>query len=203
MRLEEQPDSNDVNPMVFYARSAWINRREIANAFLQARPWQFPFWLGRLTVASMSTMLLMLLSAEAWDLGMVQTTRVSLFLPVLAVVVTTLYVIYRQNLLLRRTPQRVSEQIFLTNVSTCAIVAGGMLATFLSVFVCAILIMLLLFQQSLAGRWAESIAGSVQFAHYCKLGAFVASIGLGVGSLGASFEGQDYFRYVTYVDEEI
>jgi hypothetical protein len=50
--------------------------------------------------------------------------------------------------------------------------------------------------------WAASLNGEIQAVHYVVLAAFVASLGLLIGALGASFEQHYYFRHVTYIDEE-
>jgi hypothetical protein len=52
-------------------------------------------------------------------------------------------------------------------------------------------------------NWAASEANPIGADDYAVFVAFVASLGLLIGALGASFESQDYFRHITYVDEEI
>ena len=71
-RLEEQVGERASYP-IFAIHAAWINRREIAEAIWGARPWQFPRRLSSLTIAAVSTIMLLFLTAEAWDLGLAQT----------------------------------------------------------------------------------------------------------------------------------
>jgi hypothetical protein len=71
-RLEESSQGR-TNPVRFAFRAAWLNRRELAEAILAARSWQFPIRLSRLTIASVSTLVILLLTAEAWDLGLSQS----------------------------------------------------------------------------------------------------------------------------------
>lgn len=203
VRLEEEHRNRQIHPVWFYVRSCWINRRDILQAVWQAKPWQFPFRLSRLTVAALSTMLIMLLTAESWDLGIHQSWKNVLTMSVLVIVGTTSYVVARQRLLLRRGAKRLTEQTATSNIATLAIVASGMIATFVAVLLLALLVMLLLFDPVLAARWAEDLKRPVTLGDYFILGAFVASLALSVGALGASFEGQHYFRHVTFVDEEI
>jgi hypothetical protein len=61
---------------------------------------------------------------------------------------------------------------------------------------------ILFFQPALVAGWAASLHGAVSTRHYLILSAFVASFGLLIGALGASFEQYHYFRHVTYIDEE-
>jgi hypothetical protein len=77
-----------------------------------------------------------------------------------------------------------------------------MLTTYGCLFLGALLLCVLFFQQPLIAGWAASLDGAVSTTHYLILSAFVASFGLLIGALGASFEQHYYFRHVTYIDEE-
>ncbi|MDH3602622.1 MAG: hypothetical protein OEU26_23660, partial [Candidatus Tectomicrobia bacterium] len=52
LRLEEESTLTRPRPLWFYSRGAWRARADIARAILQAKPWQFPFRLSRLTTAA-------------------------------------------------------------------------------------------------------------------------------------------------------
>jgi hypothetical protein len=60
-----------------------------------------------------------------------------------------------------------------------------------------------LFPDQLVESWAASLAGQIGWQNYVCLAELVASLGILIGALGASFEGQDYFRHIAYVDEEL
>jgi len=64
------------------------------------------------------------------------------------------------------------------------------------------LISTLFFQLALVAGWATSLGGVVSTLHYLILSAFLASFGLLIGALGASFEQHHNFWHVTYIDEE-
>ena len=72
-RLEEKADVQQAWTLRFYLQAAWINRRQIAEAVVQANPWQFPFRLSRLTTGAASAMLILMVTAEAWELGLSQS----------------------------------------------------------------------------------------------------------------------------------
>lgn len=200
-RLEESSEYQHASAVRFYLHSGWRNRREILESIRQARPWEFPYRLSRLTVAALSTTFILLMTAEAWELGMSQPIYRAVGLPLITVLVTTIYVVNRQNLLARRRP-RLSEQSTITNLSTFAIVLVGMLTTLMVLFVLAFSFSLFLFPRPLVEHWAESVP-TIGWQQYVVLSLFISSFGIAIGALGASFEGQQYFRHVTYVDEEI
>jgi hypothetical protein len=203
-RLEEGAGKSLIYPM-FAIRAAWINRREIAEAIWAARPWQFPRRLSRLTLASVSTVAILLMTAESWDLALSQSWFRVWALAATSLIATTVYVVLRQQLLLRRSNTR-SEQSVVTSASALGIVLTGMTVTWLSLFLLGIIVSLLLFDRPLIANWAASsdIAGrDVSIWDYLQMAGFSGSVGLLIGALGASFESQNYFRHVIFVDEEI
>lgn len=203
-RLEESSTSKAIYP-VFAMRAGWINRREIMEAVWGARPWEFPRRLSRLTLASVSTVFLLLLTAESWDLALSQSPVGISCLSILSLLLTTLYVIQRQQLLVRRGHRR-SEQIVVTSTSALAIVFLGMAVTWLGLLMIGFCCGWLLFRPELIVSWASASQlreQQVGVATCLQMGCFAASVGLVIGALGASFESQNYFRHVIFVDEEL
>jgi hypothetical protein len=203
LRLEEQPDISRGGVGRFYMRALWLLRKDITSAVLQAKPWEFPFRLSRLTTAAMSTLLILMMTAEAWDLGMSQHLPVMSGLSVLVLLGTSLFIVKRQKLMLRRSQRRLTEQIVVTNVASSLIVIVGMAVTYLLLFSLTLLFAGALFTDNLVASWAASLEGQIGLQHYLSLAELTASLGILIGALGASFEGQDYFRHIAYVDEEL
>jgi hypothetical protein len=200
-RLEE--DTPSIEPLTFTCRALWRNRRDLARAIWEARPWQFPLRLSRLTTAAASAVLLMLMTAEAWDLGMNQTHHMTVSIAAVVTIATTIYVLKRQRLLVHRPGHSLTEQIVLTNAATSCIVLSGMATTFVCLFLGAFLLSMALFTDAVASAWAAAVPGSIRLTHYISLAGFISSLGITVGALGASFEQHHYFRHVTFVDEEL
>ena len=186
----------------FYLRAMWRRRDDILSAVGETRPWLFPLRFSRLTTAAMSTLLILTITAEAWDLGMSQIPAVVLMLSLAALAGTSLYILKRQQLLVRRRLRRLSEQRVVGNVAIVLAVALGMMTTYVLLFAVTLTVSQVFFSAALVQTWAASVGGTIHFGHYLVLAGFVASLGLLIGALGASFEAQGYFRHVAYVDEE-
>lgn len=203
-RLEEQASAKP-SYTLFLMKAAWINKREIAEAVWGARPWEFPRRLSGLTIASVSTVVILFMTAEAWDLGLSQSFGAVSALIAISLVLTTFYVVVRQQLLVRR-GRRPSEQTVVTSVSTLAIVLTGMSVTWLALLMIGFCAGWLLFGPQLISEWAASSElqpDQVRTGTIFQMSCFCASLGLLIGALGASFESQNYFRHVIFVDEEI
>ena len=199
-RLEEASEGRRKGTIAFYLKSSWMNRHEIADAVVKARPWEFPVRLNRLTTAAFSTSLILMITAETWELAIQQTAASLACLAVTAILATTAYVTQRQQLLVRR-ERRISEQSVITNVSAVGIVLAGMTTMFAVTFALVGSVSGLLFYARVIRHWAA--VNVVAWSDYLSLGVFVASFAVIVGALGASFEEHQYFRHITFVDEEI
>ena len=203
VRLEERAGADRQFLAGFYLRGGWINAHEIVDAVIQAKPWEFPIRLARLTAAAVSSILLLLITAETWDLALNQS---NVALPVLfacSLLLTTMYVVKRQRLLVGRRRRRATEQAVIANLSAVGIVFIGMLTTALLLFGLAFAAGFALFPTSLIAGWAASIGRPADTVDYLRMAGFVASIGVLVGALGASFEEQQHFRHIVLVDEEV
>lgn len=201
LRLEEQASYRG-RTLLFYLKAVFQNLRSIAFAVVDVRPWAFPFHFSRLTTAAASTLLVLIMTAEAWDMGMSQPVGIIVALSLAALLGTSLYVIKRQHLLVRRRQQHLSEQRVISSVSVIATVVLGMATTYGLLFSVSFLLSTTLFSQPLIEGWAASLDGRIFLYHYLLLSGFIASVGLIIGALGASFEDQNYFQHVALIDEE-
>lgn len=202
VRLEESARWRRSTRLAFYLRSAWLNRHEIRDAVWQAKPWEFPGRLSRLTTAAMSAAMILIMTAETWDMATSQSAATTSLLFVAALAATTVFIMRRQQLLVNSRGSRLSEQTVITNVSASAIVICGMLMTLCVLFGVAFLTASTLFGTQLAGTWAATMGGPFTAWHYAQLSAVVASLAALIGALGASFEEHHHFRHIIFVDEE-
>ena len=202
VRLEEQTGTSRRRRARFYVQAAWQERGDIASAIGQIRPWTFPLRFSRLTAAAVSTLVVLLTTAEAWELGMTQPVWAVALLSAVSLGGASVYLVRRQHLLSRRRTPRLSEQRVVTTVAVAAAVGLGMATTYALLFGLTLGLGLTLFSDALVEGWAASVKGPLGWPRYLSLAGFVAAFGLAIGALGASFEEQGYFRHVAYADEE-
>lgn len=215
VRLEEEARGRRLSAAAFYLRAGWINRDDIWSAIIQAKPWEFPLRLSRLTTAAMSALVVLLMTAEVWDLGTSRPLPLVAAMSLITWLGTTFYTVKRQRLLVRRTTQvaagasrrqRLTEQAVMTNISISVVVLAGLATIYLAMFSLTLLLSVTLFAGGVANEWATLLAhrGVTELGplHYIAMAGVVASLGLIVGALGGNFEGQGYFRHIAYADEE-
>lgn len=201
-RVEEQSGGTD-SRLRFYLRALWQTRRELFEAIARAEPWLFPLRLSRLTTAALSTLLILVMTAEAWDLAVRQPAWLVLALSVAALAGTSSFVLARQQLLIHGRQGALTERRVVSNVTTVTVVLLGFLTTYVLLFAVTGGFAVLVFDRILIASWAAATAGDIDGRHYLLMSGFVASLGVVIGALGASFEARSHFRHVAFVDEEI
>ncbi len=201
-RMEEQSAFERLGTVAFAVRALVLNWPDVADTVLQIRPWRFPFQLSKLTTAAASTLIVLVMTAEAWDLGSRQPLWHVAWLAVAAVAGTSTYLVRKQGLLARRHGQARTEQQVVQSASILLALGLGMTTTWGLLFGATLVLRLLFFDGAILDGWAASLGRSVGPDEVLAFAGFVSSLGIGVGALGASFEDQTYFRHVAYVDEE-
>ncbi|WP_292290028.1 hypothetical protein [Marivita sp.] len=200
LRVEEMGDARQ-GRLGFYARSLWQNRSALPSAILRMRPWSFPLRLRRLTTAAGSALVVLVMTAESWEVAANLSFAFIVALSLAAVAATSVYLIRIQRLIAsRKGPLR--EQRAMSNAGTVIAVGTGMAVTYAAVFAVAWLLAFGLFGDPLIASWTgASHAESTSIR--IRLSALAASLSIAIGALGASFEPYGYFRHVTQIDAEI
>lgn len=197
-RLEET--RRGVSAATFFLLVAWHNRLELFGSVSEMRPWRLPLRFGRLTAAASSALLVLLVTAEVWELATGQTPASTLALGMAAVLATTRAVLVRQKLTVRRRAKRLTEQVVVSDLSTSLAVLLGVLTTYALLFASAFALTAVVFRDDTVAAWTG--VASLSPGTRATVAAFVASLGLAVGALGAAFEPRGFARHAAYVDEE-
>ena len=186
----------------FSLRAIWANRHDLAEAVLRAKPWLFPLLFSRLTTAALSTLLVLSVTAEAWELGMTRSPSLVVLLSIVVLVGTSAFILVRQQLLPGKGPRHLSEQRVVVATAAALIMLWGMLTVYVLLFAASFGFGLILISEELARAWAPTLEAAPDLAHYATMAGFTAALGSLIGALGASFEGNSYFRHVVFIDEE-
>ncbi|GAB5535416.1 MAG: ATP synthase subunit alpha [Rubricoccaceae bacterium] len=201
-RMEEETAFERLGDAAFALKAILLNWADVADTVLQIRPWRFPFQLSKLTTAAFSTLVVLIMTAEAWDLGTRQPVGLIVSMSLVAILGTSAYLVRKQALLASRLGQARSEQHVVQAVSILLALSLGMATTWALLFGTTMLLGSILFDGAIVDGWAANLGQPVGPGHRLVFSGFVAALGLLVGALGASFEDQTYFRHVAYVDEE-
>ena len=199
---EEAPQEGRRSRLRFYLRAFRASPETILGSVRQARPWLLPFRLSRLTAAAFSALVVLMITAEVWQLGSTQSPGTVLFASLVSWLGTTTYVVQRRRPSTDRSGLELVELAAQNRISTTVVIAVGMAVTYALLFVTAFGVGLSLFGASLVEGWVPSLDAAFGVGHRLAFSGTVAALGLVAGALGASFEQQDYLGHVAQVDEE-
>lgn len=195
-RVEET--SGALGKWDFYRRAVAADPRAVPSMVRWARPWLFPIRLGRMSAAALSVLLVVMLTAEAWEMGATRSPLQVGLLMLCTLAGTTALVVTRQGLLVHT--GRLTEQIALSNLATVVAVALGLASTLVFLFASAFGIGGLLFD-GVGAKWVGvQTLGWDQLAVFSGFGAVV---GIVAGAVGASFEEAEDFRHIAHIDREL
>nr|WP_290669345.1 hypothetical protein [Ardenticatena sp.] len=196
MRLEEE--SVRWPRFVFYWRTLRANPRSLLADILGYAPWRIPVRLGRLTAAAAVSALFLILTAEAWEVGVNLASWVLGGATISAVLVSALFIFWGQNVndVARETGWR--EQIVRTQFVLLAILLTGMLFLWLVLFLLLIGV-LWLFPREVVRSWIHQ---SIDWMVLMRYAAFMATLGVLAGALGGNLEEEDELKAELYYDEE-
>lgn len=196
-RLEEQ--SKQWNPLLFYWKAFWADPKSILIDVIGYKPWRLPLRMGRLTAATAVSLIILLLAAEAWEIGTNMTVRRLISGSIIAILIATAFIFAGQNLseISRQIGWR--EQLTRTRLVILGTILGGMISLWLVLFLVSVLVGLLLPEFVLEG-WIQR--PDLTPAMLMRHAAFMAMLGVLAGALGGNLEEQDFIKAELFFDEE-
>jgi len=176
--------------------------RSILRAVARANPLHLVTRLPTMITAALSVIILVVFSAEVWDVGSTVALYQLAMFSVAAVLGATA-VLYRsfafRGMLSRG--RVLAESAVVTGAATALCLFLTMMLLF-SMFVCLTYLgTATIFPQKLMQTW-PTVDPAVRPIDHLKLSLFVAALGLLAGSLGGRADSKDLVRRVLFVDEE-
>lgn len=196
-RLEEQ--SQQWNPLHFYWRAFWADPKSILIDIVGYAPWRLPFRTARLTAATAVSLLILLLTAEAWEMG-INLAPARLILGTLAaLLIATGFIFAGQNLgqISREVGWR--EQLTRTRLIVFGTVLTGMITLWLVLFLFTLLIGWML-PEAVLLRWIQT--DQLNRVLLVRHAAFMAMLGVLAGALGGNLEEEEAIKASLFFDEE-
>jgi hypothetical protein len=196
-RLEEQ--SRQWGRLTFYWRTLLANPRSIIVDVWGYAPWRLPVRMGRLTAATAVSIGLLLLTAEAWEVGTSIRLGMLGIATVLALLFATLAMFVGQDLGAISRTIRLREQVARTRIVLFGTLFSGLVTLWLVLF-SATLILALVFPPEVLSSWTG--IDDVGRRALVRQAAFMAMLGVLAGALGGNLEQEQEFKADLLYDEE-
>jgi len=184
--------------LLFHASSAVRNPGQITTALIDSRAPLLPLSLPKLSTAAVAPTLVIVFSAESWDVG-VHMGNVTAGLFALASVLTAgLYLLFAQNLTFpRKRHAVVTEHTAMVNVTVFLVLVMAMVGLFTLVWGIMLVIELVVFPPNLMSNWPSLEDPAVGLVDLVRTGAFISTIGVLSGALAGGLEDRTIISHLT------
>jgi len=178
-----------VERLAFHARSAARNPGQILRALANSRAPLLPLSLPKLSTAALTPTLVIVFSAESWDVGFHMADVTAGLFAVVSVLAAALYLLFVQNLSFPRKRHRVvTEHTALVNVTVFLVLLLAMVGLFALVLGIILVIEVAVFPANLMSNWPSLEDPAVGFVDLLRTAAFISTIGVLSGALAGGLE---------------
>nr|WP_208288815.1 hypothetical protein [Halobacterium sp. R2-5] len=175
--------------LAFHARSAARNPREVARTLVDSRAPLLPLSLPKLSTAAVTPTLVIVFSAESWDVGFHMSDATAVLFAAASVLAAAVYLLFAQNLSFpRKRHDLVTEHTALVNVTVFLVLVLAMLGLFALVWGIILLVELVVFPPNLMSNWPSIEEPAVGVVDLVRTGAFISTIGVLSGALAGGLE---------------
>jgi predicted Zn-dependent protease len=175
--------------LAFHAKSAVRNPGSIVEALVNSRAPLLPLSLPKLSTAAVAPTLVIVFSAESWDVGFHLGNLTAGLFAVVSILTAAVYLLFAQNLSFPRKQHGiVTEHTALVNVTAFLILVLGMVGLFALVWGIMLVIELVVFPPNLMSDWPNLEDPTVGFVDLVRTGAFISTIGVLSGALAGGLE---------------
>jgi hypothetical protein len=194
---EESSRRGRVRGLVFHATSLARNPGTVARALLDSRALLLPFSLPRLSTAAVTPTLILVFSAEAWDVGINLSNLTAVLFAFGSILAAAVHLQYVQRLSFpRERSQIITEHMALVNVTVFAILLVAMVGLFVLVGSIILSIELLVFPPNLMTNWPNLEDPTVDLVDLVRVGVFISTIGVLSGALAGGIENRMALRHL-------
>ncbi|WP_276254499.1 hypothetical protein [Halomontanus rarus] len=178
-----------VERLAFHAASAARNPGQVLQALGNSRAPLLPLSLPKLSTAALAPTLVIVFSAESWDVGFHMTNTTAALFAAVSILTAALYLLFVQNLSFPRKRHRVvTEHTALVNVTVFFVLLLAMVGLFGLVWAIILVIELVVFPPNLMSNWPSLEEPTVGFVDLVRTGAFISTIGVLSGALAGGLE---------------
>ncbi len=196
-RLEELKNAKR-NKLLFYLQVIYREKWTLIQDIFLFRTLFMMFHLGRFTAATVVSMLFLLLTAEAWELGAAISPRLANIEVLAVIIIATVSIYLGQNFQKLARSDKLMEQTVRSRVVLFGTLLVGIMAYWISIFIVCSGIIYILPHRTLC-QWAGIKDNTLPIIHFAKL---MASVGVLASAVGGNLEEEDNIKAVIVYTEE-
>ncbi|WP_224450043.1 hypothetical protein [Haloprofundus salilacus] len=197
MSDEEELRRGVAGRLRLYASSLLTNPSRVGRSLVRNRAPLLPLSLPGLATAAVTPTLILVFSAEAWDVGIHLSDGVAALFAAVSIVAAATYLMSVHNLAFPRKERNVlTRHMALTNVVVYLTLVTAVAGLFLFVGALMLTIELLVFPQNLIQTWPSLEAPTVSLLDLVRTASFISTLGVVTGALAGGLESRTVVRHL-------
>lgn len=189
-----------VRRFAFHVLSALRNPEQVVGALAGSRPLGLPLSLPKLATGAVAPALVVVFSAESWDVGLHLTDGTAALFAAASVLAAAVHLLFVHSLFFpRRSRQPTTEHMALVNVTVFLV--GAMVGLFALVASVVLAIEFLVSPPQLMADWPSLENPAVDLVDRVRTAGFISTVGMLSGALAGGLESRDVLRHLALFRE--
>lgn len=200
---ETESSRGRLGRLAFHIRSAVGHPGQILDALGNSQAFRFPLSLPKLTTTALTPTLVIIFSAESWDVALHLSNATAALFAGVSILAAAGHLMFVQNLFFpRRRRQALTEHMALMNVIVFTILIGAMIGLFVLVASVMLIIEFVVFPPQLMADWPSLEDPTVGVIDRIRTAAFIATLGMLSGALAGGLENRMILRHLALFNTE-
>ncbi|MFZ0490294.1 MAG: hypothetical protein WBV11_00320 [Salegentibacter sp.] len=193
----ELKEGNWLESFVFHLLMSFRHPRQFFIPLIKNNALFLPLSLPSLATAAFAPALILLFTAEIWDVGFGMTNSTAITFAVVSVMLASFYLVRVQSLFLPRKEKRVlTEHLAVANSVIYCSIFLACIGLFLLVVGLMLLLEIYVFPPDLMQTWPTLEVSNISFVDELRLAVFISTIGVTTGALGGGLEKRTVIQHL-------
>ncbi|WP_435349260.1 hypothetical protein [Haloarchaeobius sp. HRN-SO-5] len=194
---EPSTEKGPIRQLLFHVQSTATYSSQVFDTLVRSRAILLPLSLPQLSTAAITPTLILMFSAESWDVGVHLPDFEAALFASLSIVAATFYLTFVQRLFFpRRESESVTEHEAVMNTTVFLSVLSMMTGLFLLVCLVMLAIEFLIFPNDLITNWPTLEDPQVDTVDLIRTAVFISTLGVLTGSLAGGLESRAFIRHL-------
>ncbi len=193
----ELQNGNWLETFIFHVLMTMRHPKDFFYPLLRNGAFFLPLSLPGLATAAVAPSIILIFSAEIWDVGLGMTNGTAAFFAAISIMLASFYLVKVQALFLPRKEKRVlTEHLAVTNSVIYFSIFFACIGLFVMVGVLMMIIEIYVFPQDLMKTWPTQSRPEIFLVDKIRIAVFISTIGVTTGALAGGLESRTLIRHL-------
>ena len=199
----ELKNGNTVETFIFHVLMTSRHLKDFFKPLLESRPLLLFLFLPGLATAAIAPALILIFTAETWDVGLGMTNGTAAFFAVVSILCASFYLVRIQSLFLPRKEKRiVTEHLAVANSVIYFSIFFACIGLFSLVTGLMLVIEIYIFPPDLIQTWPTLNKPEVSLTDKIRLAVFISTVGVTTGALAGGLESRTFIQNLALFREK-